>query len=62
LGVQIKIRKSSIPNGVYGWNGVYNTLYWVDPTNHLIGISVSQFVPNLSYLFTEFMSSDLQSA
>jgi CubicO group peptidase (beta-lactamase class C family) len=56
LGVQVKIRESSVPAGIHGWNGTFTTSYWVDPKNQLIEIMFSQFVPNFSYpIFNEFM-------
>jgi len=56
LGVQVKMRKNSVPIGIYGWAGAYTTLYWVDPINQLIAIMFSQFLPPFSYpIYNEFM-------
>ena len=49
LGVGVKIQKGLVPSKIYGWSGFYNTYFWIDPTNHLIGIRLSQFFPNYQY-------------
>ena len=56
LGVQVKIKKNSVPVGIHGWSGACTTFYCVDPTNQLIEILFSQFIPNFSYpIYNEFM-------
>ena len=56
MGVQVKIKKNSVPVGIHGWGGAFNTSYWVDPTNQLIAILFLQFVPSFSYpIHIEFM-------
>jgi CubicO group peptidase (beta-lactamase class C family) len=35
--------------GEYGWGGMANTTYWVDPKEELIGIAMLQFLPDYHY-------------
>ena len=35
--------------GEFEWCGAYNTYFWVDPTEQLVGILMTQFVPSFSY-------------
>ena len=39
--------------GTYGWGGVFNTRFWVDPQEDLIGIFMSQVYPS-SFNHTQF--------
>ena len=32
--------------GEYGWAGVANTYFWIDPKEELIGLFMSQFLPS----------------
>ncbi|OCK60161.1 hypothetical protein LMTR3_19255 [Bradyrhizobium sp. LMTR 3] len=34
--------KSRLPAGSYGWGGIYGTQFWIDPTNRVIGIVMTQ--------------------
>jgi CubicO group peptidase (beta-lactamase class C family) len=34
--------KTRLPAGSYGWGGVYGTQFWVDPTNKVAGIVMTQ--------------------
>jgi CubicO group peptidase (beta-lactamase class C family) len=40
--------------GVYGWGGIFNTLFWVDPEQHLIGIMMTQLLPNTTDIQDKF--------
>jgi CubicO group peptidase (beta-lactamase class C family) len=34
--------KSRLPAGSYGWGGIYGTQFWIDPTNRIIGVVMTQ--------------------
>jgi CubicO group peptidase (beta-lactamase class C family) len=34
--------KSRLPAGSYGWGGIYGTQFWIDPTNRVIGLVMTQ--------------------
>src|SRR5215213_6678403 len=34
--------KTRLPAGSYGWGGIYGTQFWVDPTNRVVGVVVTQ--------------------
>jgi CubicO group peptidase (beta-lactamase class C family) len=34
--------KSRLPAGTYGWGGIYGTQFWVDPTNRVTGLVMTQ--------------------
>jgi CubicO group peptidase (beta-lactamase class C family) len=34
--------KSRLPAGSYGWGGIYGTQFWVDPTNRVVGLVMTQ--------------------
>lgn len=34
--------KTRLPAGAYGWGGIYGTQFWVDPTNKVAGIVMTQ--------------------
>jgi len=34
--------KSRLPAGSYGWGGIYGTQFWIDPTNHVVGLVMTQ--------------------
>jgi CubicO group peptidase (beta-lactamase class C family) len=36
------IAKSRLPAGSYGWGGIYGTQFWVDPTNRVVGLVMTQ--------------------
>ncbi len=31
--------------GAYSWGGAYHTMYWVDPTDHLVAVMMTQLLP-----------------
>jgi CubicO group peptidase (beta-lactamase class C family) len=35
--------------GAFGWGGMANTQFWVDPQEQLIGILMTQFIPRDTY-------------
>ena len=54
LGVQVKIAENMSRSGIggYGWGGAFNTLFEIDPTNHLISIVLTQYCPkNSDWIF-----------
>jgi CubicO group peptidase (beta-lactamase class C family) len=34
--------KSRLPAGSYGWGGFYGTQFWIDPTNRVVGLVMTQ--------------------
>jgi CubicO group peptidase (beta-lactamase class C family) len=34
--------KTRLPAGSYGWGGIYGTQFWVDPTNSVVGVIMTQ--------------------
>ena len=34
--------KTRLPAGSYGWGGIYGTQFWVDPSNKVIGLVMTQ--------------------
>jgi CubicO group peptidase (beta-lactamase class C family) len=34
--------KTRLPTGSYGWGGIYGTQFWVDPTNRVAGVVMTQ--------------------
>jgi len=34
--------KSRLPAGSYGWGGIYGTQFWIDPTNRVVGLVMTQ--------------------
>lgn len=34
--------KTRLPAGSYGWGGVYGTQFWIDPTNRVVGLVMTQ--------------------
>jgi len=34
--------KSRLPVGSYGWGGIYGTQFWIDPTNRVVGLVMTQ--------------------
>jgi CubicO group peptidase (beta-lactamase class C family) len=51
LSVMIDNPKSQIigTDGEFGWAGIYNTFFWIDPTEELILILMTQFTPFINY-------------
>ena len=42
---------SGAPSGIYGWSGYHNTWYWIDPTNNLYALFMSNSIePDFSIL------------
>ncbi len=42
---------SGAPNGIYGWSGYHNTWFWIDPTNNLYALFMSNSIePDFSIL------------
>ena len=37
-------RASGAPNGIYGWSGYHNTWFWIDPTNKLYALFMSNSI------------------
>jgi CubicO group peptidase (beta-lactamase class C family) len=46
--------KDPAPTGTYSWGGAFGTYFWVDPTNELIGVFMSQIYPPDFNLAVEF--------
>jgi CubicO group peptidase (beta-lactamase class C family) len=34
--------RTRLPAGSWGWGGIYGTQYWVDPTNRIVGVVMTQ--------------------
>ena len=34
--------KTGLPAGSYGWGGIYGTQFWIDPTNRVVGVVMTQ--------------------
>jgi CubicO group peptidase (beta-lactamase class C family) len=34
--------RTNLPNGSYGWGGIYGTQFWVDPVNRVVGVVMTQ--------------------
>ncbi len=34
--------KTRLPAGSYGWGGIYGTQFWIDPTNRVVGLVMTQ--------------------
>jgi CubicO group peptidase (beta-lactamase class C family) len=34
--------RSRLPAGTWGWGGIYGTQFWVDPTNRIVGVVMTQ--------------------
>jgi CubicO group peptidase (beta-lactamase class C family) len=34
--------KTRLPAGSYGWGGIYGTQFWIDPTNRVVGLIMTQ--------------------
>ena len=47
--------------GTYGWLGLFNTHFWVDPEEQLIGILLTQINPNVSDIDRKFKTLVYQS-
>ncbi|MDO9339117.1 MAG: serine hydrolase domain-containing protein, partial [Bacteroidales bacterium] len=47
LGFAVMIDQSQIlgSEGEFEWGGAYNTFFWIDPTEQLVGILMTQFAP-----------------
>ncbi len=51
LGFFVLVDQSKIlgSTGEFGWSGIYNTFFWIDPSEQLICILMTQFSPYLAY-------------
>jgi CubicO group peptidase (beta-lactamase class C family) len=51
LGFAVMIDQSHILGSVgeFEWGGAYNTFFWIDPTEHLIGLFMTQYYPFNAY-------------
>lgn len=51
LGFSVLVDQSKIlsSTGEFGWPGIYNTLFWIDPTEQIICLFMTQFSPFLAY-------------
>ena len=47
--------------GTYGWLGVFNTHFWVDPKEELIGILLTQIQPTTSDIDRKFKTLTYQA-
>ena len=47
LGVRVKLEETITKCGVgeHDWDGVLNTLYWIDPLKEVVGILMTQYCP-----------------
>ena len=41
-------------NGAYSWGGAFNTSFWIDPQENLIGVIMGQARPNTSDINKRF--------
>jgi CubicO group peptidase (beta-lactamase class C family) len=48
--------------GTYGWGGATSTFFWIDPTEQLVGIFLSQLVPSNAYPIHREMRAMVYSA
>ncbi len=53
LGVRVlqNVAESAVPGSVgeYGWGGLASTYFWVDPTEEMIGLILTQLIPSRTY-------------
>lgn len=51
LGFYVLIDQSKILGspGEFGWSGIYNTFFWIDPSEQIICLLMTQFSPFLAY-------------
>jgi CubicO group peptidase (beta-lactamase class C family) len=50
LGYCISLEDSDIGNaGDFGWSGMADTYFWIDPKEQLVGILMQQFMPSLTH-------------
>lgn len=40
--------------GVFGWSGAYNTYFFIDPSEELVGILMMQYTPYTGYYYRKF--------
>jgi len=50
LGFSVRLRDGRFPQGEYGWGGAASTHFWISPTDELIVIALSQYMPFSSQL------------
>lgn len=59
LGVSVAAAPNEVGDlqgseGAYGWSGFFNTTFWVDPDEELVGIVMTQLFPNPTDLQAQF--------
>jgi CubicO group peptidase (beta-lactamase class C family) len=56
-------RNSFVSKGTFGWSGAFNTHFFIDPTEHLIGIFMAQvaYLPTRGDIRDEFETAVMQS-
>ena len=48
--------------GAYSWGGAANTCFWIDPTEELVAILMTQFMPFLHYpISSQFETATYQA-
>lgn len=67
LGVRVitdrAARNSLLSNGSFGWSGAFNTLFFIDPVENVIGIYMtqSQFLATRQQLRDDFETAVMQA-
>ena len=52
---------SGAPNGIYGWSGYHNTWFWIDPTNNLYALFMSNSIEPDFEILKEFQIATYSS-
>lgn len=60
LGLKKKISNIYYKKGIYGWLGIYGTYFWFDPENKVIGIILSQIMPQQSNFVMNIINSEFE--
>jgi CubicO group peptidase (beta-lactamase class C family) len=65
LGFRVRTEQGVSPNpgsvGEYSWDGLFGTLFWVDPRERLIGIVLTQQPGQITYLIRASRALMLQA-
>ena len=63
FAVQMDQSHSPVSPGAYEWSGAFNTFFWIDPSEQLACILMTQYTPYSAYpsLITEFKELVYQS-
>jgi CubicO group peptidase (beta-lactamase class C family) len=67
LGVRVvtdrAARNTLLSNGSFGWSGAFNTHFFIDPEEHIIGIFMTQsaFLPTRQQLRDDFETAVMQA-